>query len=104
VFQVVSCPHIFLQNSVWISGLAHACTFSCSPPLFSNSNKRFICQYQWPRGLRRRSAVARLLGLWVRIPPRAWMSVSCGCCVLSSRGLCDGPISRPGESYWLWRV
>ena len=30
---------------------------------------------QWPRGLRRRSAAARLLRLWVRIPPGAWMSV-----------------------------
>ena len=31
---------------------------------------------QWPRGLRRGSAVVRLLGLWVRIPSEAWMSVS----------------------------
>jgi hypothetical protein len=30
---------------------------------------------QWPRGLRRRSSVARLLRLWVRIPPGAWMFV-----------------------------
>ena len=29
---------------------------------------------QWPRGLRRRSTAARLLKLWVRIPPLAWMS------------------------------
>jgi len=28
---------------------------------------------QWPRGLRRRSAAARLLGFWVRIPPGARM-------------------------------
>jgi hypothetical protein len=42
---------------------------------------------QWPCGLRRGSAAARLLGLWVRIPPRAWMSVCCECCVLSGRGL-----------------
>ena len=27
------------------------------------------CQSQWPRGLRRGSAAARLLGLWIRIPP-----------------------------------
>ena len=26
-------------------------------------------------------------------------SVSCECCVLSGRGLCDGPIIRPEESY-----
>ena len=30
---------------------------------------------QWPRGLRRRSTAARLLGLWVRILPGAWKSV-----------------------------
>ena len=39
------------------------------------------CRSQWPRGLRRRSAAARLLRLWVRIPPGAWMSVvSTVCC------------------------
>ena len=62
------------------------------------------CRFQWPRGLRRRSAAARLLRLWVRIPPGAWMSVCCECCVLSGRGLCDGPITRPEESYRLWFV
>jgi len=30
---------------------------------------RFTSRSQWPRGLRRRSAAARLLWLWVRIPP-----------------------------------
>ena len=54
--------------------------------------------------LRRRSAAARLLGLWVRIQPGAWMSVSCECCMLSGRGLCDGVIIRPEESYRLWCV
>jgi hypothetical protein len=28
----------------------------------------------------------------------------CECCVLSDRGLCDGLITRPEESYRLWRV
>jgi hypothetical protein len=46
----------------------------------------YICRSQCPRGLRRGSAAARLLGLCVRIPPVAWMSVSCECCVLSGRG------------------
>jgi hypothetical protein len=32
------------------------------------------------------------------------MFVCCECCVLSGRGLCDGLIIRPGESYRLWRV
>jgi len=56
---------------------------------------------QWPRGLRRRSTAARLLGLWVRILPVAWMFVCCECCVLSGRGLCDGLITLPEESHWL---
>jgi hypothetical protein len=32
------------------------------------------------------------------------INVSCECCVLSGRGLCDGPISRPEESYRLSRI
>jgi hypothetical protein len=62
------------------------------------------CRSQWPRGLRRGSAVGRLLGLWVRIPEGAWMSVSCECCVLSGRGLCVGLITRPEVSYRVWCV
>jgi len=62
------------------------------------------CRSQWPRGLRRGSSAARLLRLWVRIPPGAWMFVCCECCVLSGRGLCDRFITRPEESYRLWRV
>ena len=95
------------------------------------------CRSQWPSGLRRVSTTYRLLGLRVRIPPRAWMFVfcvlcskdkrhnedrvivqstenkkkkippgawmlvRCECCVLSGRGLCDGLITRPEESYRL---
>ena len=59
---------------------------------------------QWPRGLRRRSTAARLLRSWVRIPLGAWMFIYCECCVLSGRGLCDGLITRSGESYRLWRI
>ena len=57
---------------------------------------------QWPRGPRRRSAAARQLRSWVRIPPGAWIFVCCECCVLSGRGLCDELITRPEESYRLW--
>ena len=39
------------------------------------------CRSQWPSGLRRGSAATHLLGLRVRIPPRAWMFVCCECCV-----------------------
>ena len=47
---------------------------------------------------------ARLLRMWVGIPPGAWMFVCCECCVLSGRGLCDGLITRPEESYRPWCV
>jgi hypothetical protein len=41
----------------------------------------YICRSEWPQILRRRSAAARLLRLWVRIPPGTWMSVvSVVCC------------------------
>ena len=61
-----------------------------------------VCIYnsrsQWPRGLRRGSVAARLLRLWVRIPPEG-MDVCRECCVFSGRGLCNRLISRPEESY-----
>jgi len=42
---------------------------------------------QWPRGLKRGSAAARLLGLWVRIAPGTWMFVCCECCVVTLKSL-----------------
>jgi hypothetical protein len=53
--------------------------------------------------LRRRSAAARLLRSWVRIP-QGGMDVCCKCCVLSIRGLCDELTTHPEESYRLWYV
>jgi hypothetical protein len=50
------------------------------------------------------SAAVRLLGLRVRIPPRAWTCVSCECCVLSGRGLCDRTITPPGEYYRMYVI
>ena len=55
-------------------------------------------------GLRFGSAAALLLGLRVRNPPGTWMSVSCECCTLSRRGLCDGSIAHPENSYRMWCV
>jgi len=75
-----------------------------------SSNVAFYAMYicvrlsQWPRGLRRRSAAARLLRSWVGIPPGSWMFVCCECCLLSGRGLCDELITRPEDSYRLWCV
>ena len=50
---------------------------------------------------RRGSAAASLLGLGIRIPPEAQMSVSCEFCVSSGRGLNVGLITFPEESYRL---
>ena len=66
---------------------------------FKHNHISVTCRSQWPRGLRRRSAAARLLRLWARIPPGAWMCVSCECCVFLGRGLCDELITRPEEFY-----
>jgi len=75
-------------------------TFTFTLPLLYKHN----CRSQWPRGLRRKSAAARLLRSWVRITPEEWMFVCCECCVLSGRGLCDQLVTRPEESYRLWCV
>ena len=82
--------HIYLGSTMRPTPQMYWCLYSF---VFSRS--------QWPRGLRRRSTAARLLRLWVRIPPGAWMFVCRECCVLSGRGLCDGLITRPEESYRL---
>jgi len=64
----------------------------------------FNCRSQWPRGLNRGSAAARLLGLRVRIPPGAWDVSPYECCVWSGRGLCDWLITRPEETCRVWCV
>ena len=42
----------------------------------------------------------RLLGLWVRIPPGAWMCFLCFVLRCVGRGFCDELIIRSDESYW----
>ena len=61
----------------------------------------FSSRSQWPSGLKPGYTADRLLELWVRITPRAWMSVACDCfvCVLSGTGFSEGPIPRPEESH-----
>ena len=58
----------------------------------------FYGRSRWLSHVRRTSAAARLLGLWVKVPLRAWMSVSCVVCC-AGRALCDEPITRSEESY-----
>jgi len=59
---------------------------------------------RWPRGRRCGSAAARFLVLRFRIPPGSRMSVCCGCCLLSGKGLCVRLITNPEESYPVWCV
>jgi hypothetical protein len=59
-----------------------------------------ISRSQWPRGIRRMSAAAWLLGSRVRIPLRALMVVTC-VSMLSCVGksLCSGLIAWPDKFY-----
>jgi hypothetical protein len=50
----------------------------------------------WPKAWVCCRSVAGIAG---RNRQGAWMSVSCDCCVLPGRGLCDGLITRPEEFY-----
>ena len=65
--------------------------------------RKVMSRSQCPRGLRHRSSATSLLRLWVRIP-LGHKCLSVVNVVLSGRGLCDGLITRPEESYRLWCV
>ena len=98
-------PH---QNPVRISPILHMCCMPHTSHFLCLIIQMIFCmEYRslrwswWPHGLRCGSADARLRRLWVWIPLGAWMSVCCECCVLSGRGLCDGLITCPEESYQL---
>jgi hypothetical protein len=99
-FEFYACPSCSgLYRFIWIN-LELPYFFSIKMDDFEEA-KWERCRSQWPRGLRRRSAAARLLRLWVRTPTGAWISVSCEYYVLSGRGFCDELITRPQKSYWL---
>jgi len=90
----------------WVSTILRGEVLYTYCPLLITDNKYVVytvlCRSHWLRGLRRGSAAARFLGLGVRIPPTARMSVYCKCCVLSGSGLCVRLITRQEESYQLW--
>jgi hypothetical protein len=92
-------PQTPLQFALW--PIAYELTHRVSLNPNINTGKRIKGRSQWPRGLRRRSAVTWLLGSRVRIPLRTRMFVSCLYVVLScvGIGLCDGMITCPKESY-----
>ena len=104
--QVVSAGDVYFVI-YWGTNFASCMSSKVRIKLYINSSlnlpvQRRKCRSEWPRGLRRRSAASRLLRLWVRAPPGAWMFFCRDCRVLSGRGLFDGPITRPEESYRMW--
>jgi hypothetical protein len=93
---LITCKKCLLKLSEWLPNQ--------SPGYDKITNPCTEGEFQWPCGLKRGSEAAGLLGLEVRIPPAAWMSVSRVCRVLSGRGLCVGLITRPEEPYREWCV
>jgi len=71
-------------------------TLATCPGLYRDClpSTRLPSRSQWPRVLRRGSAAARLLGLWVRISPGTWMSFSYVCSVVC----CQVKVSETGWS------
>jgi hypothetical protein len=69
----------------------HVCTMSAlrnkTDTVFLSISMLIDCRSQWPRGLRRRSTTAWLLGSQVPIPLGTWMFVSCVYIVISSQVL-----------------
>jgi hypothetical protein len=64
---------------------------------------KFSSDIRGSYNLRHRSASACLLEWRFRIPPGAWISVPCECCVLLDIDLCVGLMTLD-ESYRLWCV
>ena len=107
------CTHRASTYFLWFSQLTVVFSMHSTKPLATIIEIKcciwgmywtYISLSQWPRGLRRSSATARLLRSWVRIPPGTWKFFCCESCVLSGRGLCDELITHPEESYRLWCV
>jgi len=104
--QCNMCTVQYVYSTIWTTGFK--CVLSLFWERFSDLFTYFeslhrACRSQRPRGLRRGFAVARLLELWVRIPPQSWVSVVSAVC-WSGRGPCFGLITRTEEFYWVWCV
>jgi len=84
-------PHFCTQLTNKHSKLSHSGAVKLSPEMYFVSTKGKKGQSQWPHGLRRGSAAARLLWLRVWIPPGAWMFLSLLCCQVA--------VSLTGQSH-----
>ena len=82
----VFCSHVTLTGCPLYSRVSPSLLLPCVTVCHHISNavyNHYISISRWPRCLKRRSAAACLLGLWLRIPAGAWISVSYECCVFS---------------------
>jgi len=82
--------------------IVRLCSQRCGKKSWYNWKYYIVILKEWlreTRCLRRRSAAACLLRLWVRIPQGAWMPFPCECSVLFGRCLCVELITCPEESY-----
>jgi hypothetical protein len=61
-----------------------------------------VCRSRWPLDLSRRPVTTLLLGLRIRIPPGAWLSASCECCVSGRRANISSRGVLPSVYYWVW--
>jgi hypothetical protein len=103
-FLIFLLPILNIYSTYTIQKPSTRTSYHMRKYISNNVSNIINTRCQWPHGLRRRSAAARLLRSWVRIRPGAWMFVCCECCMLSVRGLCDELITRPEESNRLWCV
>jgi len=67
-----------ISSYIFMSGYFSTCMVISTFSTFTSH----MCRFRWTRGLRRGFATSPMLGLRVRIPTGAWMSVSYECCVL----------------------
>jgi hypothetical protein len=92
----IPCPVVTLTNKDFLKKIW---PIKICRPL--RVTKVHFSRSRWPRGLRRWSAVARLLRLCIRISPGAWDVCLLWVLCLSGRGLCDYLITRREEFYRL---
>jgi hypothetical protein len=113
-FKITYCKYHLLRRSQWPSGLRRGSTagrlLGLRVRILPGAWMFVLCMWfskdkrQETRTVRTREVQRSTKRERKRILPEAWRSVSCECCVLLGRSLCDGPITRPEESYRLWCV
>jgi hypothetical protein len=83
------CPSTLL---IWTEVLTNLSSIDNVPIPVAARSKAWVCG----------RSLAGIVGS--NIPLGTWMSGTCERCVLSGRRLCDGLVTRPGESYRVWCV